>query len=326
MRRNLIAILFLFATSLFSAVAQSVVVKAEMDSTAMWVGQQTAIHLTMSQEADSNVIYPELITNTEIIPGIEIIDVSLPDTTKLKNNRIEVRQDVVITSFDSGFYYIPPFKYVLGDDTIATESLALKIVPVEINPETISSDVADIKDVEKPPFVLWDYLPDWLWIVLLVVILLALAVFLFVKFHKKKQSSEVVVPEKKIPPYELAMQLLQELRSSQLWQKGEEKQYYTRLVDILREYIDNRFGINAMEMTSAQIIEALQRNKELRDVNKYINDILSMADFVKFAKMRPLPDDNERVMTHAIEFVELTRPQPQPEADSQDDNNDNKQQ
>lgn len=326
MRRNLIAILFLFATSLFSAVAQSVVVKAEMDSTAMWVGQQTAIHLTMSQEADSNVIYPELITNTEIIPGIEIVDVSLPDTTKLKNNRIEVRQDVVITSFDSGFYYIPPFKYVLGDDTIATESLALKIVPVEINPETISSDVADIKDVEKPPFVLWDYLPDWLWIVLLVVILLALAVFLFVKFRKKKQSSEVVVPEKKIPPYELAMQLLQELRSSQLWQKGEEKQYYTRLVDILREYIDNRFGINAMEMTSAQIIEALQRNKELRDVNKYINDILSMADFVKFAKMRPLPDDNERVMTHAIEFVELTRPQPQPEADSQDDNNDNKQQ
>ena len=100
------------------------------------------------------------------------------------------------------------------------------------------------------------------------------------------------------------------MRDSKLWQQGQEKQYYTRLVDILREYIDSRFGINAMEMTSAEIIRALKSNQDMREVNNYLNDILSMADFVKFAKMRPMPDDNERVMRRAFDFVELTRPQP----------------
>jgi hypothetical protein len=64
-----------------------------------------------------------------------------------------------------------------------------------------------------------------------------------------------------------------------------------------------------MEMTSSQILDALRRNKDTKEVNKYLNEILSMADFVKFAKMRPMPDDNERVMRQAFDFVELTRPQ-----------------
>ena len=81
----------------------------------------------------------------------------------------------------------------------------------------------------------------------------------------------------------------------------------------MREYIDSRFGIRAMEMTSAQIIEALRQNGTLREVNRYLSEILSMADFVKFAKMRPMPDDNERVMRQAVDFLELTKPQPEPE-------------
>ena len=142
------------------------------------------------------------------------------------------------------------------------------------------------------------------------------AIILIHKFYKPKHNAEVERVEEQIPPYELAIQELQELRDSKLWQQGQEKQYYTRLVDILREYIDSRFGINAMEMTSAEIIRALKSNQDMREVNNYLNDILSMADFVKFAKMRPMPDDNERVMRRAFDFVELTRPQPTAESDT----------
>lgn len=121
-----------------------------------------------------------------------------------------------------------------------------------------------------------------------------------------------------VPPYDRAIQALHELKDSKLWQQGQEKAYYTTLTEILREYIDERFHINAMEMTSSQIIETLHRNEEIKAVNRQLRDILEMADFVKFAKMRPLPDDNEQVMRYAETFVEETKPEEKaPESENQ---------
>ena len=309
--RNIIFVIVTLALSAFSVARaqQPVVVEAVMDSSVLWMGEQTLIHLSLTQDDDMLVLPPQIEVPGELTKGVEVVELSQPDTLRLKNNRLQIKQEVLVTSFDSGLYYIPPFKYVFGEDTIATESLSLKIVPVDVPEEATAADVKDIKEVVEPPFVLWDFVPVWLLWLLLVLVLLAVAAYFVVKHFKNRAVEEVLPPAKRIPPYQLAMQELQALRESKLWQQGQEKQYYTRLVDILREYIDSRFAINAMEMTSSQILEALRRNKEAKEMNKYLNEILSMADFVKFAKMRPMPDDNERVMRQAFDFVEFTRPQ-----------------
>ncbi|MBR5001998.1 MAG: DUF4381 family protein [Bacteroidaceae bacterium] len=298
---------------------QPVVVEAAMDSSVLWMGEQTLIHLSLTQDAGVTVIPPQIESPGVLTEGVEVVDLSQPDTTRLNNNRLQIKQEVLVTSFDSGFYYIPPFKYVIEEDTFATESLSLKIVPVDVPEEATAADVKDIKNVVAPPFVLWDFVPAWLLILIVAVVLIAVAVYFVARYYKQRKVEAAIPPEKRIPPYELAMQELKQLRESKLWQQGQEKQYYTRLVDILREYIDSRFGINAMEMTSSQILAALQRNKDTKEVNKYLNEILSMADFVKFAKMRPMPDDNERVMHRAVDFVELTRPQSQADAAEEGD-------
>lgn len=298
---------------------QPVVVEAAMDSSVLWMGEQTLIHLSLTQDAGVTVILPQIESPGFLTEGVEVVDLSQPDTTRLNNNRLQIKQEVLVTSFDSGFYYIPPFKYVIEEDTFATESLSLKIVPVDVPEEATAADVKDIKNVVAPPFVLWDFVPAWLLILIVAVVLIVVAVYFVARYYKQRKVEAAIPPEKRIPPYELAMQELKQLRESKLWQQGQEKQYYTRLVDILREYIDSRFGINAMEMTSSQILAALQRNKDTKEVNKYLNEILSMADFVKFAKMRPMPDDNERVMHRAVDFVELTRPQSQADAAEEGD-------
>ena len=298
---------------------QPVVVEAAMDSSVLWMGEQTLIHLSLTQDAGVTVIPPQIESPGVLTEGVEVVDLSQPDTTRLNNNRLQIKQEVLVTSFDSGFYYIPPFKYVIEEDTFATESLSLKIVPVDVPEEATAADVKDIKNVVAPPFVLWDFVPAWLLILIVAVVLIAVAVYFVARYYKQRKVEAAIPPEKRIPPYELAMQELKQLRESKLWQQGQEKQYYTRLVDILREYIDSRFGINAMEMTSSQILAALQRNKDTKEVNKYLKEILSMADFVKFAKMRPMPDDNERVMHRAVDFVELTRPQSQADAAEEGD-------
>lgn len=314
----IILAIMLSATTTMKA-QQPVVVEAAMDSSVLWMGEQTLIHLSLTQDAGVTVIPPQIESPGILTEGVEVVDLSQPDTTRLNNNRLQIKQEVLVTSFDSGFYYIPPFKYVIEEDTFATESLSLKIVPVDVPEEATAADVKDIKNVVAPPFVLWDFVPAWLLILIVAVVLIAVAVYFVARYYKQRKVEAAIPPEKRIPPYELAMQELKQLRESKLWQQGQEKQYYTRLVDILREYIDSRFGINAMEMTSSQILAALQRNKDTKEVNKYLNEILSMADFVKFAKMRPMPDDNERVMHRAVDFVELTRPQSQADAAEEGD-------
>lgn len=304
-------------TIIFSAIspllAQSaLVVEAAMDSSVLWVGEQTMIHLSLTQSEGEQVVFPEIVTGSELVKGIEVVSLSEPDTTVLKNNRLNIKQEVLVTSFDSGLYYIPPFKYLLDSDTFKTTSLSLKIVPVQIDEDAQVTDMRDIKDVIEPPFKLFDYVPRWVLWLILAIVLIAVAVYFILRYYKPQAIGITPVAQPEIPPYEKAMQELQELRDMKLWQQGQEKQYYTRLVDILREYIDGRFDINAMEMTSSEIISALAHNKDTKEVNRYLNEVLSMADFVKFAKMRPLPDDNEQVMRQAYEFVELTKPQPQP--------------
>ncbi len=297
---------FAVVSAIFVAVpsfAVNPVVRAKMDSTSIWMGEQTRIHLELVQDKDNMVFMPVL--NDTLVTGVEILNVSKPDTVSLENNRIQINRDILITSFDSGFYYIPPFRYILNKDTFTTQTLSLKVVPVEVD---TTQAALDIKGVQEPPFVLLDYISDTFLTIIGIIILLALIVAGYFYYKKKKKPKEdLLSPEDLLPPHERALKALEVLKEDKLWQNGQEKEYYTRLTEILREYIDDRFHINAMEMTSSQILSILRSNKETKTVDSQLKQILEMADFVKFAKMRPLPDDNEAVMRKAVTFVEETK-------------------
>lgn len=233
------------------------------------------------------------------------------DTTDLGGDRWQIRRRLVIQSFDSGLYTLPPILYIEGGDTIASGTLALKVVPVDVDSLKDIHDYAPVYDAGSKWY---DSLPDWLvdyWYWILLALLSAgAAIWYYVVRHKKPQQTEVKTPKVVVPPYELAIQRLEELRSEHLPENGREREYYTRLTEILRIYLQDRFGINAMEMTSGQILHALESNSETRMSRPAMNQILEMADFVKFAKVRPLPDDNVKVFNAAIKFVEATKPLP----------------
>lgn len=129
----------------------------------------------------------------------------------------------------------------------------------------------------------------------------------------KKVAVNILPQKKRLPPDQIAFNRLNALKDAQLWEKGQEKEYYTRLIDILRDYLQERFGINAMEMTSSQILKALSSNEETRLPHKYMQKVVEIADYVKFAKVRPMPDDNVRSFQNAMQFVEETRPVAAPE-------------
>ena len=285
----------------------ALLVAALLDSARLLMGRTTALHLEIVQDRGTRGALA-LEKSDTLTSMVEIADKPKADTTALDNNREQISRDLILQAFDSGLYVLPPIAYIVGHDTILSDPLSLKVIPVPVD---TTQDIIDIKPVEGVPFRLLDWVPDWMadywWAWLLGLLLIAGALFYYFKWYRHGRNP--LRPEKKrLPPYEEAMLNLEALKQRQLWQNGQEKEYFTGLTDILRVYIDRRFGINAVEMTSTQIVATLKERGETRAVNEQLTMILEMADIVKFAAVRPLADDNELAYQRAVNFVEETRP------------------
>lgn len=303
---NTLLLIALAAATLSAATGPQL--KQTLDSAYLLMGKKTVINVEMLKNgAPRGAI---VVQDKKMPAEVEIADPGTTDTVSLGNDRWQLRRQVVIQSFDSGLYTLPPVVYLEGGETIATSgTLALKVIPVPVDTLT---DIHDYAGTADAGLRFSDRLPDWLvdygWWILLGLVLVAAGVFVWWKWLRKPATAEAVKAVKKEPPYEVAVKELNILHEEHLCEQGQEKEFYTRLTEILRVYLQDRFGINAMEMTSTEILHALQHNEETRLPRRYMTDILNMADFVKFAKVRPLPDDNAKSFRAAMQFVEDTRP------------------
>ena len=287
------------------AFAQQTLIDVKIDSAAILIGEQTKLHLTLTTDKDKQV--QVLIPADTLMRGVEVLERSKPDTTWIENDRMLVKQDVLITSFDSSLYLLPPVLAIDGRDTILSNQVALKVSTVPVNVDK-PEEFADIKDVWKPPFVWSDYYP-WIIGILAVLLLMALAYYIVKRIRERKSLIPFAQPEKpKLPPYEQAIKELDEIKQSKLWQQGKEKEYFTSITDTLRRYLVDRFGINAMEKTSAEILDSVKGIDEIVPAFEKLEQVLKLADFVKFAKFRPLPDENDLSLVNAYFFVNQTKP------------------
>lgn len=297
----------LLAIPLAMGATGKMVLHARIDTAAIVMGETTTLHLELAMDKGVNGYFLNDKIDT-LCTRVEINSRPKPDTIDLGNNRIQINKDYLIQSFDSGRWAIPPLLYIAGPDTARTsENLALTVSPVKVNEQ---GDIKDFAPPEEPPRHFLDWVPDWvpnLWWLWLLLLLAAVAAWYYHKYMRKGKNP-FKHEKKRLPPYEEAMQRLHALRARQLWQNNQEKAYYTELTDILRVYIDRRLNINAVEMTSSQIIDSLRQNPDTKVVNDQLSEILAVADFVKFAGQHPLADDNERSMARAENFVEATKP------------------
>ena len=300
-----------------SAVSAKPVVKAKLDSVTLLMGRTTTLQVTVDQRKGEKGAFPlfQQVPESGVIPVCgDSVELRLPSKvdTVDQGNSMQIVYQIPVQSFDSGYYRLPELLYVSGRDTIRSNRVALKVVPVPVSKDAQISDYANVSDPEDPS--IFDSLPDWLyyywWLVLIILLAVGALVYAALKYKKK---GYLIPPKPQPSPYEVAISSLRQLKEKKLWENGFEKEYFTELTEILRVYLYKRFGINAMEMTSRQILASLSKNPELKDKRPYFRQILDMADFVKFAKVRPLPEDNIASYENAVRFVEETKPVPKPE-------------
>ena len=283
----------------------ALVVSAAIDSTTLFIGDQTDLHLRATCEVGEQVQLPAL--DKELIPGIEIVDKTVVDTATLSDGRVQYNQYLTLTSFEDSLFYIAPLPFVSGDDTVWSESLMLNVVqPFEMD----SADMAitDIKGIYKAPIWWWGIL-RW--------VLLALAIagvgvggyylITYLQSRMRKGEEETAAVEPLRPAEEVALEKLDAIREQKIWQTGQVKEYHTQLTDVVREYIDRRFEVSSVEQTSDETLRAmrplLSSQKELYE---QLRKMLTLADLVKFAKWTTTPDENEQSLRSAYAFVKET--------------------
>jgi len=292
------------------AFAQAPLVTAKIDSPVIKIGQQTLLHFFIHGPRNAPIGYPAL--KDSLTSKVLIVRPDKTDTVTDSNEPGQqiIRRNYVITSFDEGSYTIPPVKFKIGNDTVATEPITLEVKTVKVD---TTKAIYDIKQPLTVSYTLWDWLRDnWPFVVIpMLIIALIAGIILYLKNRKKKEPIILAPPKPAVPPHIATINRLNELRDKKLWQMDFIKEYHVELTDIIRDYLTIRFGINALEKTTDEILTALRHNLDQADYTR-LQQMFVLADLVKFAKAQPVAAENEQSMDNAIAFVRSVQPKVEP--------------
>ncbi|MBO4724004.1 MAG: hypothetical protein J5596_01620 [Bacteroidaceae bacterium] len=283
--------------------AQNVIVNAEVDSMVMWIGQQTGLHVSVTCDAGQTVEFPAyrdtIVTNLEIIPPVKT------DTQYMNNaQRMTVTRKYIVTCFDSALIYIPYIPVTVDGTEYQSNRLALAFMSYDI-PEENAKQIFGPKENLKTPVKFYEA-KGFLFYWLLAALGIVAAIYLLIRYRDDKPIIRRIKIEPKVPAHIRAITDIEELRQSGDAHSEDAKAYYTRLTDIIREYINDRFGFNATEMTSYEILERLEETRAKESLSE-LRDLLSTSDMVKFAKFKPMLNENDRNLVSALEFVNETK-------------------
>lgn len=305
MKRLLFAILFILSVT-GVATAQNVSVNAEMDSCQRLIGEQARIKLKIGIDAGKRALLP--LFDKEIVEGVEIVEKAPTDTQLLNDGkRLLITEEYVVTSFDSALYVIPPFEVLVDGIPYYSEELALAVymMPVDTTNLEMFFPPKDVWAIELT----WNDYKSAVGYFLLFILLAALLAWIIVRYISNKPIIRIVKVKPKQPAHVVALGEMERIKSDNSWRaSGNSKEYYTAITDALRVYMNERFGFNATEMTTDEIVTHLLQVKDKESIRE-VRELLETSDLVKFAKFNPPMNENDRNLVSAIDFVNDTKPQ-----------------
>lgn len=300
---RVLMVLLMLCFSLFTSFAQ-VSVEASVDRIEMLVGQQAQLTLKAVVKENAKVEFPQFKPSEYVTPGVEVLTGKSMDDQKMDNGCVEKTMVYTLTSFDDTLYYLPPLTVKVDGKPYQSKSLALKVLTIEVDTTHVEQFFGP-KDVQDNPFQ-WS---DWslsFWLSVLLLILLALVYYLYIRMRDNKPIITHIRIVKKLLPHQKAMREIEQIKADKMVSAENPKEYYTKLTDTLRKYIEERYGFSAMEMTSSEIIAKLTATQDQKALDE-LRQLFTTADLVKFAKYSTLINENDMNLVNAIEFINQTK-------------------
>ncbi|MCQ2059569.1 MAG: hypothetical protein MJY71_07060 [Bacteroidaceae bacterium] len=300
--------LFMLLAISAAAIAKEAVVELECDSINLLIGDQTKVHLSVTCDKGAQVSVPEY--KSYIVPGLEIIPPVESDTQFINfGQRMTINMHYTVTAFDTSMFYIPPTKvFVDSVEYKATHGVPLMVYAFPI--DTTSYSIFGHKEQLKEP-IIWKDLDDSVLSILLIALFVTAFVYLLNRYKKDKPILKTIKIEKKEPAHIVAKNAIENIREQKLQHGSDAKAYYSQLTDIIKVYIEDRFGFNATDMTSDQIIDNLKNSADYQGLKEF-SELLQTADLVKFAKYTPMLNENDMFLEVAQSFIQDTFVQTEP--------------
>ena len=307
MKRTFLFILL--AAAVLAAKAQVTVVAA-IDSIEMLIGEQVHVTVTATMKEGSKVEFPVFKPMQQIIPGVEVLKSNELGVKGKENGFVDRSVVYTLTSFDDTLYYLPPFVVKVDGKPYESKSLALKVLGIEVDTVHVDQFFGP-KDVQDNPFQ-WS---DWsllFWLSVLMLLLMAVGYYLYLRLRDNKPIITRIRIVKRLLPHQKAMKEIEQIKADKMQNAENPKEYYTKLTDTLRKYIEDRYGFNAMEMTSSEIIERLERAltddaQSAETMKAELRQLFTTADLVKFAKYSTMINENDANLVSAIDFINQTK-------------------
>lgn len=279
-------------------------VEARIDSLEIVIGQQTNVTVTATAKEGAQVQFPTFKPQQMLTPGVEVIETGPMTTSDADNGFCRFERAYTLTSFDGKLYYLPPFEIKVDGKAYKTKSLALKVLDIAVDTTNVDKFYGP-KDVQDNPFS-WS---DWsavFWLSLLMLVLAAFTYYLYLRLRDNKPIVARIRIVKRLLPHQKAMKEIEVIKAEKMVSSENQKEYYTKLTDTLRKYIEERYGFRAMEMTSSEIIDRLTESQDRQALDE-LRMLFQTADLVKFAKYSTLINENDMNLVNAIEFINKTK-------------------
>lgn len=268
----------LFFISCLSGFAQEPEVISSVDSTSIKIGEQVSYRINVEADSTSLIVFPE----GQTFNPMEVVESLAADTSRI-GSRFRLIKEYMLTQFDSGTYTVPQQRVLINETSYLTDSVTIEVTGVVV--DTIKQKMYSIKPAMEVPSG-FD-IPGWVWWLLAVLVLGGLVFYFFRRRKKRKEA------EQKLPPYERAMFELQQLDQSPLLENRQTKEYYSKLTEAVRRYIEDEVHLRAMESTTSELISYLEMKMQAgelklsRETIDNLKVILHRADLAKFANSKP---------------------------------------
>ena len=284
-------------------------VEAVLSADSVLIGDRFSLRVRITKDRMEMIGFPTFDDGKLSRSGeIEIIAESGIDTLGVEGRKVTISKEYTLAGFDEGDYRMGRFPVLYLDKNV-TDTLwskdSLHIVINTLAVDTLTQTIHDIKPPLSAPVRFGELGSYLLWSLLAAAALALLAVFLYRKYRGRLRTDRKGASAE--PPHVTAIKQLEKLHDQKLWQSGKQKLYYTRITDILREYIGERYRIKAPDLTSREILDRMAENDLPERSMKRLREILLTADYVKFAKHIPAAEENENAYTDAYYFVEETK-------------------
>ena len=303
-------ILLIVAAVWAVGVSAQVTVEAVIDSIEMLIGEQVHVTVTATMKEGAKSEFPVFKPTQELIPGVEVLSSTELGAKGKENGFIDRSVVYTLTSFDDTLYYLPPFVVKVDGKPYESKSLALKVLGVEV--DTLHTEqFFGPKDVQDNPFQ-WSDWSTLFWLSVVLLLLMAVGYYLYLRLRDNKPIITSIRIVKRLLPHQKAMKEIEQIKADKMQNSENAKEYYTKLTDTLRKYIEDRYGFNAMEMTSSEIIERLEQAmandaQAAETMKAELRQLFMTADLVKFAKYSTMINENDANLVSAIDFINQTK-------------------